>query len=405
MLHVAQVNGLEDLLALRPTWQRLLEQMHRPSFFQSLDWLEVYWRHFGREQTLRAYVVFAQRQPLGILPLVIRTEPTRVGDIRVLTYPLDEWGTFFGPIGPHPAVTVLAALRRVSRSERDWDVLDLRWTNQDTDCGRTHQAMNAAGFHATAETTAEAALVDVSGGWQSYWASRTSHWRNNVRRCEKQLAAEGRVDYEHFRPRGAACNDADPRFDLFEACEEVAAESWQAHSATGTTLSHTAINPFVRDVHLAAARAGALDLHLLRLDGRPVAFAYNYHFRGYVSGLRMGYNAQVSQAGAGTVLMQHALRTSFAAGDHTYDLGPNYLDCKRHWLTTVAPVVRYTHFPWTAPRSQLLRLKRAVRRFAAGQSIRSARAPSLPKSRALASDNKERRTRSRHASADKLTKR
>ena len=71
----------------------------RGSFFQSLDWLRVYWRHFGAGQQLRVLVVTSCGEPMGIVPLVVRRETTRVGEVRVLTYPLDDWGTYFGPIG------------------------------------------------------------------------------------------------------------------------------------------------------------------------------------------------------------------------------------------------------------------------------------------------------------------
>ena len=33
-----------------------------------------------------------------------------------------------------------------------------------------------------------------------------------------------------------------------------------------------------------------IDLNLLLIDERPVAFNYAYHFRGYVFGLRTGYD-------------------------------------------------------------------------------------------------------------------
>ena len=41
-----------------------------------------------------------------------------------------------------------------------------------------------------------------------------------------------------------------------------------------------------------------------------------------------------------------------------YGLGVGYLQTKRHWLTSVRPIHRCTHFPTTAPKAQILRLKR-----------------------------------------------
>ena len=127
MLQVNEINCLEGLAEYRGAWAKLLAETERPTFFQSLEWLEVYGQHCGAEQRLRVMVVAEKGQPIGILPLVVRTEPTRVGPIRYPTYPLDYWGSYFGPLGPQPELTLQAGLSQVQNSERDWDVLELRW--------------------------------------------------------------------------------------------------------------------------------------------------------------------------------------------------------------------------------------------------------------------------------------
>ena len=106
MTTIEEINDPVRLADLRPLWNHLLGETPGATFFQSCDWLECYWRHYGPGQRLRVLVVRDGQRPLGILPLVVRTERTRVGSVRVLTYPLHDWGTFYGPIGPEPAATL-----------------------------------------------------------------------------------------------------------------------------------------------------------------------------------------------------------------------------------------------------------------------------------------------------------
>ena len=120
--------------------------------------------------------------------------------------------------------------------------------------------------------------------------------------------------------------------------------SWQGSSTTGTTLSHAAVQPFLRAAHAAAAHAGAADISLLSVGGVPVAFAYCYQSAGYVYGLRMGFDAEQAHEGAGTVLMARLIEDSFQRGDRIVDLGSEYLDCKRHWQTRLAESYHVTHF-------------------------------------------------------------
>ncbi len=356
MTLVHELRDPDELAAWRLPWRALWDQTPGRTFFQTLDWLEVYWRHFGQQQQLRVLVVQALGKPLGILPLVIRREASRLGAVRVLTYPLDYWGSFYGPLGASPTATLLRAFSQVRDTPRDWDVLDLRWIDSaGTDHGRTAMALYTCGLTPEKRLFASAPRIDLSTGWPAYWASRTSKHRNNVRRAQRRLARWGEVRFERYQPRGTAYGDDDPRWDLYDACTAIAARSWQGAVSNGNTLSHANVAPFLRDAHLAAVRAGAADIALLYVDRQPIAFHYGYVTDGQVSGLRLGYDAALAEAGAGTALMAAFVEDNFDRGQRTLDLGVDYLECKRPWQTQVAPCQRLLYYPANSPRGQCLR--------------------------------------------------
>ena len=56
MTQIVEINDAAELANYRLLWSSLLPQTRRASFFHSLDWLEVYWRHYGHEQRLRVLV-------------------------------------------------------------------------------------------------------------------------------------------------------------------------------------------------------------------------------------------------------------------------------------------------------------------------------------------------------------
>jgi hypothetical protein len=161
-----------------------------------------------------------------------------------------------------------------------------------------------------------------------------------------------------YRPRGRPHDDGAPRWDLYDACEDLARRSWQGEARDGTTLSHESVRDFFRETHQAAAAAGAVDLNLLLVDGSPVAFVYGYCHRGSLYGLRRGYDAACCRAGAGNVLLGYTLRDSFARGDRFYDMGVGSLASKRYFETRLLPILRFSHFAPLAARAQLVRLKR-----------------------------------------------
>jgi len=373
MESVREINAAGELADLERHWRRLVEQTPGASFFHFPAWLDAYWRHSGAGQKLRVLVALRHGQPIGILPLVVRTEKTKVGPLRVLTYPLDAWGSFYGPIGPDPAAVLRAGLEHVRRTERDWDVLEPRWLGAPgTKPGDTGRAMQEAGFQAIPSVFDRTAILVFRASWDDHLARQPRRWRRNLRADQRKLTRQGKVEFVRYRPGGRAQDEQDPRWDLYDACERVARRSWQGRSTTGTTLSHESARSLLRELHEAAAAEGTVDLNLLLLDGDPAAFVYNYHYRGRLYGLRMGYDADRCRDGAGNVLLSWVISDSFARGDRLYDLGVGSLDWKQSFATRIVPILRYSHCHPSALRAQLLRLKRWMdsRRMAPCESVR-----------------------------------
>jgi len=356
---VREINDPGELAGLKPVWGELLARTPGASFFLSLRWLAAYWRHSGGKQRLRVLVVQDGRETVGILPLVVRREWTKTGRLGVLTYPLDSWGSFYGPIGGEPGAVLAAGLEYLRRIRRDWDYVELRWAGAPgTVPAETGRAMRQAGMAGIPSILDRTTILELHGSWEQHLARQPRRWRRNLRADERRLERLGRVEFIRYRPPGQAAGEYDPRWDLYNACEQVAAESWQGSSHSGTTLSHPSVRPFLRDMHEAAATEGAVDLNLLTLDGRPAAFVYNYHHRGCLYGLRMGYIAEPGYEGAGSVLLARVIRDSYARGDRLFDLGVGLHDWKRYFASRTLPILRFTYCPLLSMRAQLLRLKR-----------------------------------------------
>jgi CelD/BcsL family acetyltransferase involved in cellulose biosynthesis len=359
MYQILEINQIGELEEFRLPWKLLHSKTRRASLFQTLDWLQLYWETFGAEQKLRVFMVYRGTEITGVMPLVVRREPTKLGSVRVLTYPLQDWGSFFGPIGPSPASTLYEVFRYLRDADRDWDVIEPRWIDKEVvDFGRTAAAMREADFRPIESVWKEIALIEFGANWDEYWLARSSKFRENVRRGEKKIEASYAPEFIRYRPHGEIAGDDDPRWDLFDQVVDVAGRGWQGDSTDGTTLCHVSVAPFFRAVHELAARLGMLDLTLLRLKDRPVAFMYNYHHAGYVNGIRMGFDAEMKELGIGRHIQYLSFKDAAERGDHTIDLGPDYFDAKKPWMTRVATSHRCSHYTMLSPKAQLLGLKR-----------------------------------------------
>lgn len=355
-MNVRELNSLEELLCLEAVWSDLLSQTPEANFFQSLTWLKVYWQHYGTEQELRVLLVEDGGQALGILPLVRRREQTKVGPISYLTYPLDYWGSFYGPISPKPFDTLAAGVDYLRESSVEGEVLELRWVGDDQgQCEHSRQILEMAGYSPICSSLDSTAVITLPTSWDEYLASRTAKWRNNYRRWQRKLGELGEVSYQRFRPEPGS---TELGWDFYDNCLEIAAASWQGASTTGTTLIHEEVATFLRELHAAAAGAGCADINLLLLDEKPIAFAYNYVYQGNVFGLRIGYDSSVPCKGIGNLLYTKTIEDSICRGDWRYDLGPRHLEIKRSLMTDELPVHRLSCYNSLSVRQQLMRLKR-----------------------------------------------
>ena len=357
---VKLLDSPEQLAPLRESWNRLWRQTPQTTFFGSWEWMDCFWRHFGRRKRLCVLVWWSGEEVRGILPLVISREWTKAGPLRFLTYPLENWGTFYTPLGPDPQQTLAVALDWLLKHLRGWEVLELRWVPL---CGEQSRAAQAAlqqlGLEAVETVMEHSPLIRFPGSWDQYLASRSSKWRNNWRRAVKRLQQTGQVDWLRYRPRGERFGEADPRWDLFEQALEVSRRSWQAHSTDGTTLCHPQVLPFFRDLYQAAVRLGAAELALLYLDGRPVAYHYNLIHQRCLFGLRTGYDQQLRHLGVGLVATARMIQDSIQRGDVSLDMGAPLSPYKKQLATDAVPVGRYT---WACPRSLRARLYQWKRR-------------------------------------------
>ncbi len=359
MAEVVEYNRAEDLESLREDWAPLLAQTQGATFFQSLDWLQARSRWLGDESRMRVLAVYAGGGLVGILPLSISVEQSRLGSLRVLGFPLNDFSPFYGPIGPNPTATMVAGLRYIRRTPQDWDCIDLCGVNvQQHDHGRTRRSMKNARLEPIESDWHTTAILEISGTWEDYMATRSRNFRQQVRKKTRRMEKSGELEYSRFRPGGAAVGDADPNWNLYNECVDLSRRAWQGSSTTGITLSHDSVAGFFRVTHELAVDNGMLDINVLRRDGEMIAYLYSYIVGGNILMFKTAYAPEVADMSPGIVLYAKAFEDSFARGDLSLDFGQDVLEIKTRWATRLVQGRRYTYYSSQDWRKHLFTLRR-----------------------------------------------
>ncbi len=361
MLQVTEINELHELDSLRATWRRLLLQTANYSFLHTLEWLETSWSHYPLPQKLRVMLVERDGEPLGIVPLCVRTEPRKMGTFRILTYPLNDWGTFYSPVGPEPQAAFRAAIEHVAATSRDWDFIDLRWVDQAApEFMSVGESLRACGYDFLVRPRMEVRLVRMTEGWDAYVQTRSRNWRQKMRRDVESLGKKsGEVRLVRYRPVAGEGSEAQ-HDEIYDLCASIAENSWQSEAESQSTLSSPRVRDLLRRLHREAGALGMLDTNILTVGGRPVAFNYNYLAENRTYGLRSGFDQTAGLENCGKILIYKMLEDAFQRGDAEYSFGPGRQPHKDRFATEMRYAYTFRHYARYALRPQLLHLRERV---------------------------------------------
>lgn len=348
MLRTIEIREVEQLQSYRLPWTALWRSGRQPWFTQSLDWLSAYVSLQSDRVALRALLISDDDELLGIVPLVLTTDSTRHGPLRTLRYPLLHDLGCCGPIGTQPTFVLLEAMQYLMRHRDEWDVIDLAGIDVDgTDHGRTKTALNVARIEAEVAEWQTRETISL----------RTQDEATRLIARVDQSARHGAsFEYVRYRPEGAMHGDADPRLELFDDCEAIAAAGDRA------TESHLLGNAVLRELHEMAAKTGTLDVNLLYRDGEPAAFVYGYICDDTVTVVDSGVDPRFTAEHAAQALAAEMLDDALARGDRLFDLGPTPAAWLKPWANSMRKIYRAQTARPSGIMAQTLRWGRALRR-------------------------------------------
>jgi CelD/BcsL family acetyltransferase involved in cellulose biosynthesis len=284
---VELVGTLEEA---RDDWELL--DAEGDSVFRSWTWASCWWRAFGGQQPLRITKVTFEDGRVALVPLYLwRARPLRV--LRLIGHgPADELGAVGDP-GLRGA-----ALDAAAGGAGAWDAL---LAEHVAAAERPH----GPGYRRLRSVAAPTLRFD-GGSWDELLASKSSNFRQQVRRRERNLVRDHAVGFR-LATSGPELDAAlDTLFDLHR-------RRWGDRSAFAGR--HESFHRAFAD---AASRQGWTRVWLLELDGRPAAAWYGFRRGGVESYYQAGWDPSIAESSAGTVLLAHSIRSALQDGMREY---------------------------------------------------------------------------------------
>lgn len=292
-----RIEPVDRLQSIEAEWSDLAEASR--NIFATWDWASLWWTHFGRERELAVAAVLDDANEIaGILPLYFWVKrPGRV--LRFLGHGVSDQ---LGPICS-PSARVAAARALVTYLEdtrRRWDVFLAEHLPSD-------EEWRAVLGATVLRIESNPVLCDDGGGWDGFLASRSSNFRQQIGRRERNLHRRHDVQFRLANDPARLQKDLDILFALHSA-------RWSnGKSSFGGTRE-----AFHRDFAALALERGWLRLWFLELDGRPVAAWHGFRFGGVESYYQAGRDPAWDHASVGFVLLAHSIRAALMDGATEY---------------------------------------------------------------------------------------
>jgi CelD/BcsL family acetyltransferase involved in cellulose biosynthesis len=180
--------------------------------------------------------------------------------------------------------------------------------------------------------------VLLDGDWEAYESALPVKRRSDLRRRRRRLTELGELT---IGPENGDLTH------LLEQGFEVEASGWKGEGQTAIAEDPQA-RRFYELVARWAAEEGLLALWFLRIDGRPIAFAFCITTGEAHYVLKIGFDAAHARFAPGLVLTQEMLRAAFDAGLGSYEFLGAEEDYKLIWTDRGHERERLQVFPRTA---------------------------------------------------------
>jgi CelD/BcsL family acetyltransferase involved in cellulose biosynthesis len=154
--------------------------------------------------------------------------------------------------------------------------------------------------------------LPLTSTWEDYLGSRSQRFRKQLKRARRKLSEMGQ----------AAVTRLLPADDCAQWMAEVIAineRSWKARRGTDL-LRHPALKGFFLDLVAELAPQGHIDLHVLRLDGRAVAYELGFDFGSRIFAYNAGYLQELAPLSPGNVVTAAVIESACARGRVEYDM-------------------------------------------------------------------------------------
>lgn len=298
---IRKVTDLIEFEKLRTLWDNLANKRGPYMPFLCFDWFKIWLDHFLKGNKLLILLLYKGPELVTIAPCLIKEEKSKGINVRKI----DLIGNVYSPfryfvlseLNDEETVKSLSfILQFLSKTYRDWDVLDLNSIPEERNCFDVLKtAIKQGGMKYTDFLCyGDWYLDEINYSGDEYFNKNfTSKFRHNIKYRQRKLEEKGNLNFRIVKNE----DSIDEHMRLYY---ELYSKSWQEREGVGPT--------FHLDLAKMASRHGWLRLAFLSLDSSAIASQFWVSCNGYAYILKTFYDQDYREYGPGKILTLHMMK-------------------------------------------------------------------------------------------------
>jgi CelD/BcsL family acetyltransferase involved in cellulose biosynthesis len=325
---VQVLSGHDQLVAIGPEWDLLVQQAGIAHPFLTHDWILSWWEAFGAEKSLYAVCVREGSRLIAIAPLMLFEQRMYGIPVRVLSLIANEHtprADFIVSSAIRDRAAAYPAIWRCLWDRRgEWDLLRLNQLAEDsTTLEEMVRVPRDNSCRIGIWMSSASPYMPVGGKFNDRFASLPRGVRSNLKRRLKRLEEQGEVEFERY---GAP----EPLSAALEQALRMEATNWKGEEGTAIACRDET-RRFYTSFAQRAARHGWLYFTFLRLNGQRIAFDLSVIYNQILFKLKPGYLQRFHSWSPGSQLTCLTIEDAFEEGLREVDFLGDADEWKMTW--------------------------------------------------------------------------
>ena len=313
MLKLKKVSNYEEFKTYKHAWQKLLSGSNVSNIFLTYDWIDSCIKNFCKFEDLLILNIFEDENLTGIAPLMIKKYKyfgLPVRSIRFIGTSISDRMDFIICGDKEECLSVI--LDYLVSVKEKWDFIDLQ---------------EIAGYTGTMDAmdrcVKKTSLLNITGPSKKSFFIEFNKNKEEIynkfskKYCAKLKKIDARkpgLNFEMERHMGS-CADKEK---IVTVISEIEKNSWKGNRAGSLFSEQNHIN-FHKDIFEKFSNSNWLDISILNLNKKPVAYIYNYFYESRSYNYSIAYDERFADISPGTVLMFWVLKDSVSRDIMEFD--------------------------------------------------------------------------------------